>query len=151
MARKHPNYEEFKAAGPSEHFPLRTMIIRHWEHCENIHGATPEDFGMNVRGWHQKHHPHCQSLPSLELARKVDFVETTPKDKFALQNMMFNFICGELLDEVGDIGRYMKTDQPFYYDTKEEVLAAYWTLSEAQRLVISPVQILDTVEIGANS
>ncbi len=71
MGRKPDNYEELKAKCPSNQFPIGTAILRYREHMENKHGAVPEDYSMNVLGWHRKNHPTCETLPSFEEAKRV--------------------------------------------------------------------------------
>lgn len=68
---KHPSYEYIKRRGPSENFPISTVLLRYWEHMEIVHGARPEDYGENVLGWHLKKHPDCATLPTYEEAKKV--------------------------------------------------------------------------------
>lgn len=69
--QKHPNYYKIKARGPDKKFPAGTALLRYWEHMENVHGASPEDFGTKVLTWHEKNHPDCTTLPSYEEARQV--------------------------------------------------------------------------------
>ena len=71
MAKRHPSYEFLKAHCPSEKFPIGTVLVRYWEHMEEVHGATPEDYGMNVRKWHERNHPDCTTMPTFEEARKI--------------------------------------------------------------------------------
>ena len=71
MAKRHPSYEFIKARGPDARYPISTAILRYWEHMEQVHRATPEDYGMNVRGWHEKHHPDCTTMPTFLEAKKV--------------------------------------------------------------------------------
>ncbi len=71
MAERHPSYESIKALGPNKKCPASTAILRYWEHMENVHGATPEDYGMNVKKWHTKHHPECTTMPTFEEAKAV--------------------------------------------------------------------------------
>ncbi len=68
---RHPSYDKIKARGPDEKFVLGTVILRYWEHMENVHGATPEDYGMNVKKWHAKNHPECTTMPTYEEAKTV--------------------------------------------------------------------------------
>lgn len=68
---KHPSYEIIKARGPHPLFPLGTAILRYWEHCENEHGATPEEFGTNVKAWHTRSYPECTTWPTYEEASRV--------------------------------------------------------------------------------
>lgn len=70
MATRHPSYDAIKKHGPNIYWKNATAILRYWEHMENEHDATPEDYGMNVLGWHKKHHPKCTTLPSYEQASK---------------------------------------------------------------------------------
>ncbi len=71
MAERHPSYESVKARGPDEKLPISTAILRYWEHMENEHGATPEDYGRNVLAWHRRNHPECKTLPTYEEAKTV--------------------------------------------------------------------------------
>ena len=71
MAKRHPSYDFLKAHCPSTEFPVGTALVRWWEHMEQVHGAKPEDYGMNVRRWHAENHPDCTTMPTFEEARKV--------------------------------------------------------------------------------
>lgn len=42
--------------------PVNAMLWRMQMHCEQLHGATPDDYGRDVKGWHQKNHPECMLL-----------------------------------------------------------------------------------------
>ncbi len=70
MATRHPSYEKIKARGPDIRFPTGTAILRYWEHMENVHGAVPEDYGINVLGWHKRNHPTYETLPTYEEAKR---------------------------------------------------------------------------------
>ncbi len=69
MAKRHPRYEAIKAHGPDKGLPITTAVLRYWEHMENVHGATPEDYGMNAKKWHTENHPECTTMPTFEEAK----------------------------------------------------------------------------------
>lgn len=71
MAERNPSYESLKARGPDKKLPACTALLRYWEHMENVHGATPEDYGMTVIQWHKRHHPECTTMPTFEEAKVV--------------------------------------------------------------------------------
>ncbi len=69
MTTRHPSYDSIKARGPDKGLPASTAILRYWEHMENKHGATPEDYGQNVKKWHTKNFPTCTTMPTYEEAK----------------------------------------------------------------------------------
>lgn len=55
--------EEVMAAGPAGRWLARLR-----QHAREDHGATPGDYGQNVRAWHKRAHPDCQDEPAYESA-----------------------------------------------------------------------------------
>ena len=47
------------------HFPLNAWLEDYQTHCEQIHGATFDDYRRRVREWHKENYPECQTAPRL--------------------------------------------------------------------------------------
>lgn len=61
---KHMTYEHRERA------PIIAALAVLREHMEKVHGASPDDYGNNVLGWHKINWPLCQKLPSFDEASK---------------------------------------------------------------------------------
>lgn len=40
-------------------YPCFAILNKLREHAEKVHGATPEDYKLDIVGWHKKHYPEC--------------------------------------------------------------------------------------------
>ncbi len=47
------------------HQPFNAWLRDYQNHCEQIHRATSDDYGMRVLEWHQKNYPDCLTTPKL--------------------------------------------------------------------------------------
>ncbi len=56
-------------------YPINALLEDIRQHCQTAHSATSEDYGQQVRKWHQINHPTCdasKSMASPTLRRFVD-------------------------------------------------------------------------------
>ena len=44
-------------------FPGSAWLEDYREHCETIHGATPDGYRQRVSEWHQENHSDCDAAP----------------------------------------------------------------------------------------
>jgi len=47
------------------HRPFNAWLEDYRVHCEELHGATHKDYGMNVSKWHRESFPECVTVPRL--------------------------------------------------------------------------------------
>ncbi len=52
------------------HYRPYNAWLEDWRtHCEQIHGATSDDYGMRVVAWHKRNYPDCLTTPRLRGGR----------------------------------------------------------------------------------